>query len=69
MACSATPRALPVFLQPGDLLIAADGGSRPLLALGLTPDILVGDFDSLDETEAARSAQDAGVEHHPPPRP
>ncbi|MDR0433532.1 MAG: thiamine diphosphokinase [Gracilibacteraceae bacterium] len=35
--------ALPV--RP-DLLIAADGGVAPLLAAGLRPDILIGDFDS-----------------------
>jgi thiamine pyrophosphokinase len=34
--------------QPGDRIIAADGGARHALALGLTPHTVVGDMDSLD---------------------
>lgn len=33
--------------QNGDLVIAADGGLRPLLSLGRKPDLLIGDLDSL----------------------
>ncbi len=40
-------RELQRHLQPGDRLIAADGGLRHLLALGLRPDYLIGDGDSL----------------------
>lgn len=34
-------------LDPSDLVIAADGGLRHLRALGRSPDLVLGDFDSL----------------------
>ena len=37
-----------------DLVIAADGGYDTLLSLGITPDLLIGDMDSI-ATENARS--------------
>jgi thiamine pyrophosphokinase len=47
------------WLRPDDdstrvRLICADGGARAALALGLTPEVVVGDLDSLDETMQAR---------------
>ncbi len=36
-----------VLPQPGDLVIAADGGYTYLKKLGIEPDVLLGDFDSL----------------------
>ncbi len=41
------PETVRRFLRPDDLLIAADGGTRHALALGLTPSVIIGDLDSL----------------------
>jgi thiamine pyrophosphokinase len=35
------------LIQPGDLLYAADGGTRHAIALGLLPSVVIGDLDSL----------------------
>ena len=35
------------LLRDDDFIIAADGGTRHALALGLTPKIIIGDMDSL----------------------
>ena len=42
-------RGLPEAIQPGDFVIAADGGWRVCRELDITPDLLLGDFDSLGE--------------------
>ena len=34
-------------IQKEDLVIAADGGLRHLQSLGVSPDVILGDFDSL----------------------
>ncbi len=49
------------LLQPDDFIIAADGGTRHALALGVTPNIVIGDLDSITKDER-RKIDEAGVE-------
>lgn len=51
------------LLQPGDVILAADGGSHYCRVLGITPQAVVGDLDSLDETLRAEFVA-AGVKFH-----
>ena len=48
--------------EPGDLILCADGGYRYAKVLGLKPDYLVGDFDTLPEREIP---QDCQIRRHP----
>jgi thiamine pyrophosphokinase len=41
----------PLVLKEGDILIAADGGVRHCLDSGLQPSIVIGDFDSLENSD------------------
>ena len=45
--CAAGFDRLAEKIQPGDLVIAADGGWKHTDKLGLSPDVMLGDFDSL----------------------
>jgi thiamine pyrophosphokinase len=54
------------WLDDADLVIAADGGAGSLDRLGRTPDVLVGDLDSVDPQLVTRlAAAGTTVEHHP----
>jgi len=54
------PGAARLLIAPDDALIAADGGARHALKLGLIPSVILGDFDSLSEVEV-RIFTDMGV--------
>ena len=57
--------ALKHTCQSADLIIAADSGLRHAAALGVSPDIIVGDFDSVEESVLARYP-DTPQKRHPP---
>ncbi len=40
---------LPFVKQKNDMLIAADGGYTYVVQAGMTPDLLIGDFDSMEK--------------------
>lgn len=45
------PGATRALVRSEDVIIAADGGARHALALGVIPDAIIGDFDSLTKAE------------------
>ena len=49
------------LIRAGDVLIAADGGTRHVLALGLFPSIVIGDLDSLTQDDRRR-LEEKGVQ-------
>jgi thiamine pyrophosphokinase len=55
------------LIRPDDLLIAADGGARHALALGLVPADLIGDLDSITDPDLHR-LEASGTRIHRYPR-
>ncbi|MDI6770492.1 MAG: thiamine diphosphokinase [Anaerolineales bacterium] len=55
------------LIHTGDTLIAADGGTRYILALGLLPSVVIGDLDSLTSDDRQR-LEGSGVEIRQYPR-
>ncbi len=54
------------YSKDADIVICADGGARHLFNKGLTPDIIIGDLDSID-TDILKQFQELGVslQKHP----
>lgn len=52
---------VPAFLQKDDLVIAVDGGLNHLEKLGVVPDLLIGDLDSVSAAQVER-VEKAGAE-------
>lgn len=54
------------LVQPDDLIVCADGGSQHALALGLQPDAIIGDLDSIrEEDRASIEAAEAQLRSYP----
>jgi len=48
------PEIVRHWTAQADLIIAADGGTRHALAVGVPPHVVIGDLDSLDEADRAQ---------------
>ncbi len=45
------------YIKPTDYIICADGGAKHAEKLGLKPDVIIGDFDSLPKTNQSKLAR------------
>ncbi len=63
---SADDKSWARWIRKGNLVIGADGGAAQALAWGITPQVVVGDMDSLTESHRARlEAQGCEFVQHP----
>ena len=61
------PEGIARRINEEDFLIAVDGGLNHLTALGLKPNLIIGDMDSVDgELLEKFRKQDVAIEKHPP---
>lgn len=42
------------YCEGAELVISADSGARHCMAMGVVPDIVLGDFDSIDSDDYSR---------------
>lgn len=47
--CAGDYEPIPISVKPGDFVVAVDAGLERLLAQKIEPDLVLGDFDSLDK--------------------
>ncbi len=57
------PQVILSSLSPDDLLVAVDGGLRHIVALGLVPNLIIGDLDSANPDDVQRF-ENQGVKVH-----
>jgi len=61
-----SPEKARTLIRPDDFILCADGGTRHALALGLTPNVVIGDLDSVTEEERRRMKElDVEIIQHP----
>jgi len=54
------------LIRPDDFILCVDGGTRHALALGLTPNVVIGDLDSItDEERRKMKEMDVEIIQHP----
>ena len=60
------PESARGLIKSGDVIIAADGGSRHALSLGLVPSMIIGDLDSLGaDVRQQLEAKDVKIQQFP----